>query len=122
MYSLSDDEDGSPRCSREQQRRQGVLKHSSSSSSSGPDANWSGSSCSSPRQRRGSTEMQPGLASRLGKQLAHSTGGLAAWAGHSEGGECPGSPVSTPKRLGRMLKAGMLKVSEVEVWSTAEWS
>jgi hypothetical protein len=112
MYSLTDEEDGSPRCSREQQQRQGVLKHSSSS---GPEANWSGSSTGSPRQRRGSTEMQPGLACRLGKQLAHSTGGLAAWAGHSEGGECPGSPVSTQTRLGRMLSSGLLKVSEVEV-------
>lgn len=113
MYSLEDEDGSSPRCGgkQQQQQRHGVLRHSSSSS--GPDVGWGGSS-SSPRQRRGSCEMQPGLVSRLGKQLANSTGGLAAWAGHSEGGEGPGSPVSTPKRLGRMLNSGMLKVSEVE--------
>jgi hypothetical protein len=116
MYSL-EDEDGSLRCSgvrgssaADKQQRHGVLKHCSSSS--GPEVGWGSSS---PWQRRGSAEMQPGLASRLGKQLAHSRGGLAACAGHSEGGECPGSPVSTPKRLGRMLNLCMLKVSEVEV-------
>lgn len=118
MYSLEDEDGSSPRCGgkQQQQQRHGVLRHSSSSS--GPDVGWGGSS-SSPRQRRGSCEMQPGLVSRLGKQLANSTGGLAAWAGHSEGGEGPGSPVSTPKRLGRMLNSGMLKVSEVEVSAAA---